>query len=327
MIRCGPFYFGIEKDRSEGYTSVAQARLECEKVKADMKYIRFVGLVMLTLLVLRLPDIAAGGSFLRGAKAENPARLGIFSWQKNNASNEALREEMLGVLVSKGITEVYQTLDVKTAPSFIRRARELGIDVYMLAGRPEWGMDSGAKKMRGEVARAARLMEETGKSGLAGLMLDVEPYLTSVYKKNRQNAMDRFTEAMRNTYAYAREMGVPLIICIPHFYDVIGFDEELKELIEEGSDAVAVMNYDKNDEIGQIDREMELSMRAGKRLINIYELQRPGLHDLTERNTYSPDGLPAVWESRDKLSDHFGYEGLSFALHDYTALRELMKGE
>ena len=206
MIRCGPFYFGIEKDGPEGYTSVAQARLECGKVKADMKCIRFVGLVMLTLLVLRLPDIAAGGSFLRGAKAENPARLGIFSWQKNNASNEALREEMLGVLVSKGITEVYQTLDVKTAPSFIRRARELGIDVYMLAGRPEWGMDSGAKKMRGEVTRAARLMEETGKSGLAGLMLDVEPYLTSVYKKNRQNAMDRFTEAMRNTYAYAREM-------------------------------------------------------------------------------------------------------------------------
>ena len=79
MIRCGPFYFGIEKDRSEGYTSVAQARLECEKVKADMKCIRFVGLVMLTLLVLRLPDIAAGGSFLRGAKAGNPARLGIFS--------------------------------------------------------------------------------------------------------------------------------------------------------------------------------------------------------------------------------------------------------
>ena len=170
-------------------------------------------------------------------------------------------------------------------------------------------------------------MEETGKSGLAGLMLDVEPYLTSVYKKNRQNAMDRFSEAMRNTYAYAREMGVPLIICIPHFYDIIGFDEELKELIEEGSDAVAVMNYDKSDEIGQIDMEMELSMRAGKRLIHIYELQRPGLHDLTERNTYYPDGLPAVWASRDTLSAHFGYEGLSFALHDYTALRELMKGE
>ena len=122
-------------------------------------------------------------------------------------------------------------------------------------------------------------------------------------------------------------MGVPLIICIPHFYDVIGFDEELKELIEEGSDAVAVMNYDKSDEIGQIDREMELSMKAGKRLIHIYELQRPGLHYLTERNTYYSDGLTAVWASRDTLSAHFDYEGLSFALHDYTALRELMKGE
>ena len=95
----------------------------------------------------------------------------------------------------------------------------------------------------------------------------------------------------------------------------------------EDADAVAVMNYDKSDEIGQIDREMELSMRAGKRLIHIYELQRPGLHDLTERNTYYSDGLTAVWASRDTLSAHFDYEWLSFALHDYTALRELMKGE
>ena len=35
-------------------------------------------------------------------------------------------------------------------------------------------------------------------------------------------------------------------------------------------------------------------------------------------------GLPAVWESREKLRDFFGYKGLSFALHDYTALREMI---
>ena len=91
-----------------------------------MKYIRVVSLVLLTLLILRLPDIAAGGFLLSGAKAESPARLGIFSWQKNNASDEALRDEMLETLARIGVSEVYQTLDVKTAPSFIRRAREKG---------------------------------------------------------------------------------------------------------------------------------------------------------------------------------------------------------
>ena len=119
-----------------------------------MKYIRVVGLVLLTLLILRMPDMAAGSFLVGGAKAEIPARLGIFSWQKNNASDEALRDEMLETLARIGVSEVYQTLDVKTAPSFIRRAREMGSDVYMLAGKPEWGMDSGAKKMRGEVSRA-----------------------------------------------------------------------------------------------------------------------------------------------------------------------------
>jgi hypothetical protein len=302
-------------------------RFRIKKVKNVMKFVRMMGLVLLTFLVPCLQKAAAGGFGAQEQQAEGTPRLGIFSWQKRNASNEALRDDMLDNLVRLGISEVYQYMDEEDASSLIKRAGELGIDVYLLDGQPEWGLDREAGQMRRAVRRAARLMEEAGGPGLAGLVLDVEPYLTSSYDRNPERAMDRFSEAMRNTYAYAREKGVPLIICIPYFYDTKGFEKELKGLIQEGSDAVAVMNYQKKDEAGQIEAEMEDTMRAGKQLIHIFELQRPGLFDLTERNTYFLDGLPAVWASRDQLYRHYGYEGLSFALHDYEALSEMMNDE
>ncbi len=261
----------------------------------------------------------------QGSPSQAPGRagLGVFSWQRTNASDEDAARVLFETLTQVGAGEVYQVLGGKTAAFFWERAKELRIAVYVLAGKAEWGLDRDARQMIREVDKAARLMEQLGGDGPAGLMLDVEPYTTSAYKRNPDDTMAKYLEAMRITYARAREKGVPLILCIPHFYDVIGHAGVLDALIREACDAVAVMNYQKEDEAGQIAAEMEAARQTGKRLIHIYELQRPGLYDLTERNTYHPDGLPAVWESIEKLRASFDYEGLSFALHDYTALREM----
>ncbi len=291
-----------------------------------MPYTRTMSLVLFILFLPWLAEAAADASGLK-REEEGSVRLAVFSWQKNHSTDETLRDEMFEVLAGIGANEVYQNLDDEAASSFIRQAYDRGIDVYLLSGQPEWGLDREAGRMRREVRRAARLREESGGLGPAGLVLDVEPYLTSSYERNPQRAMDRFAEAMRNTYAYAQSKGVPLIICIPYFYDSKGFEKVLEELIEEGSDAVAVMNYQKKDEAGKIQTEVAVSARADKRIIHIFELQRPGLYDLTERNTYFVDGLPAVWSSLHQLYAHFDYEGLSFALHDYTALREMINNE
>lgn len=292
-----------------------------------MLSIRLPKLILLVLCTFLLVSCAVAKSGTQPVQASAYPGLGLFSWQKENAADEPASEEMFKMMAQVGATEVYQNMDVKTAPSFLRRAKELSIDVYMLAGHPEWGLDPDARQMLKEVDRTAKLMAQMGVAGPAGLMLDVEPYLTNTYKKDAKGTMDKYLAAMRKTYAYAQEAGVPLIICIPYFYDRKGHIDVLNALIEEASDGVAVMNYQKKNESGQIETEMDSARRAGKRLIHIYELQRPGLYDLTERNTYSLDGLPAVWNSRDKLQAFFNYDGLSFALHDYTALREVLSRE
>ena len=181
--------------------------------------------------------------------------------------------------------------------------------------------------MRKEVGFVVSLKERLGDTGPVGLVLDVEPYLTDTYRKNPKRTMDIYLSAMRRTYDYARERGVELIICIPYFFDSKGFPDHLEALIEEASDGVAVMNYYKEGERKNLETEMGFARRAGKRLINIAELQRPGTHDLTERNTYYHDGLPAVGQSFEALTEYFDYVGLTFALHDYTALRKVLDRE
>jgi len=284
---------------------------------------RFVFLSLLVCTVF-LAGCFAGGVQAQAAQDPGRAGLGVFSWHRTNASDEKAARAMFETLVSVGASEVYQIMGGKTAAFFWERAKELRIDVYVLAGTENWGLDTNARQMLRQVDNTAKLMTQMGEDGPAGLMLDVEPYLTDDYKKNPEGTMQKYLEAMRKTYAHAREKGVFLILCIPHFYDVLGHAGVLDALITEACDAVAVMNYQKHDESGQIKTEMAAARQAGKRLIHIYELQRPGLYDLTERNTYHLDGLPAVWESRDRLQAYFDYEGLSFALHDYTALREVI---
>ncbi len=290
------------------------------KKRGFMPDVRRLALLSLLLCAAVLTGSAQGNS------AQNPGRavLGVFSWQRTNASDEKAARALFETLAEVGAGEVYQVLGGKTAPSFWERAGELRIAVYALAGRPEWGLDTNARQMIRQVDSTAKLMAQMGGDGPVGLMLDVEPYLTKAFRKDPERTMEKYLTAMKKAYARAREKGVFLILCIPHFYDAIGHAGVLDALIREACDAVAVMNYQKEDETGQIKTEMEASRQAGKRLIHIYELQRPGLHDLTESNTYYTDGLPAVWESSEKLRAFFDYAGLSFALHDITALREVI---
>ena len=282
--------------------------------------LKLITLVFFSALVVSIAVVALKPAY-------SSPRLGVFSWNSEDAADENKAKEMLDLLAQLGANEVYQNINSINAISFLRQANEHEIDVYILAGQPEWGLDRDGKQMLKEVDLAAELMNLLGTAGPSGLILDVEPYLTDAYKKNPDRSMRKYLEAMRKTYAYAQESGVPLIICIPYFYDTKGYVDILRALIEESSDAVAVMNYQKADEIGQVETEMAFSKQADKRLIHIFELQRPGLHDLTERNTYYLDGLQAVKDSLERLHAHFYYEGLSFALHDYTALRKVIANE
>ena len=114
-----------------------------------------------------------------------------------------------------------------------------------------------------------------------------------------------------------------MIVCLSYYYDDYGFEDELETIVEDGCGALAIMNYNREDEIGQIETEAALCKTYGKRLITIYELQEVGKFDLEESHTYREAGLSALKESRERALAYFGDQKISTALHEYRALKEM----
>ncbi len=245
---------------------------------------------------------------------------GLFSWKVSVMEPEE-RERLFTVMRELSLTELYQYIpsraDPETTADFLSAAAEARVTVYLLTGEPEWGLDPNGDKMTHEVRRAAKL-------GMAGVMMDVEIHQTPEWDRDANAALKTFVRAMINTRKFADEAGVELIACIPGNYDALGFTKRLMRLVRDGCHTVAVMNYNKRKEVVNIIKEVHYAQVFGKELINIYELQAAGKHGLMEHNTYHKEGLDAVRGSYEKLRRVFPDCELTFAIHNYDALLEVM---
>ncbi len=254
--------------------------------------------------------------------AEKRGGDGLFSWH-----DEVFEEDERGILFrlmrENGLTEIYQDVPSDTPVPLIKdfaaECRENGIKPYLLVGAPEWALDRSGAGLRAEIQRAALM-------GFEGVMVDIEPGSTDEWKEDRAPVMETMTRVFLRGKAAAEENGVEMIVCLSYYYDDYGFEDELETIVESGCDALAIMNYNREDEAGQIETEAALCKACGKRLINIYELQEIGKYDLEESHTYREAGLSALWESAEKIRDYFGNQEISTALHEYRALKD-MAGE
>ena len=176
-----------------------------------------------------------------------------------------------------------------------------------------------------EIKRAGRCNTGlTEAQRLRGVMMDVEPYQTAQWTGDKDGVMASFTAAMIKARQASEQASLQLIACIPYFLDEKGQEKRLAELTAEGCHALAVMNYNKKDEARQLQLEASLAAANEKPLVMIYELQAPGKHDLTERNTYYHDGLAGVAASWSTLLQQVECRQFSYALHDYEALKEVV---
>lgn len=269
-------------------------------------------------------------TFLCGCDGR-PSRIvtgdALFCWQ-TEVVNRPLEEGIFDIMEEAGLTVLYQNISEDVEPdslkAFLEEAYRRDIGVCLLTGAPQWGLDEGGEIMREEIARAVSYNSSLPREArLQGVLMDVEPYLTPEWEDSPKEVMDSYVRAMEQARRAAQDAGLQLIACIPYFYDSLGHEEALGQLIREGCDAVAVMNYQKNDEAGQI--RTELALAEGKPFTVIYEMQPPGSHDLTEANTYYQEGLKGVAKSVDALREACGADGLSYAIHDYKILKELMR--
>lgn len=286
-----------------------------------------------------LLGVVLAGTFALHIFAQKPetdyremlSRTSIFSWEQEYMETE-YEPQLELAMTSLGIETVYQEVSDGTDPkivlSYLERRADKGQKVFYLAGASEWGLEEDAASMLAEVEKVKKWNRDAVKGrGFAGIVWDVEPYLLREWRKAPQEAMEQFVKNCEAAYQAAHKNRLAVILCIPNFYDLPEYNQALERLMKNGCDGIAVMNYLKADEAGQIAGEVELAQKYGKAVINITELQKPGYHELTEENTYYYDGLLAVEESWERLREAFDYDGLGFSWHYLKPILKLMGEE
>lgn len=288
-------------------------------------------LVVMLLIVVQVSGCTAKKTIRTTEEFLLDGKKGLFSWS-SEVFEDSNTEHLFEIMGSQGLTTIYQHFKEKDSieeiKKFIESAKENGISVYYLAGSPEWSLDSSGTKMCEVVERASKINKELPKGvRIEGVFMDTEPHLTEDWQEREKDVMNRYVQGMKKAHERATEEGLVYIACIPFYYDSGGHEEALEELISTGCDVLAIMNYSKMDESGQIQTEMSIADREKKPVIIIYELQKPGEHGLKNVNTYYEDGLHAVKKSVKKLEKVYGKGAFQYALHEYKALQEVIERE
>ena len=286
------------------------------------------------LLILFLTAAGCGPGEKSGVPQDVPKDMefGMFSWSEA-ALEESEAEELEVCFSEAGVGEIYQffteeNLGTEETSGFLRRMAEQGIPVCALMGESEWSRETGGEALIREIRRIVEFNREADAQELIStVMVDVEPYVLEEWDggdEERQQLMEDYLECMRSAYSYAQENDLRYIVCIPTFYDAVCPDI-LEKLVRDACDGIAVMNYNRSDEFGQMEAETELAREYEKEIICIFELQEAGKHELEEINTYAGIGLEDLWRSAETLRESFAYEGLRFAYHYYEPLKEMLQ--
>lgn len=283
---------------------------------------------LLFILIWAAAGMLLGGCEKKEAYSKEAVKTSIFSWEEDYILPEQ-EEQVAAAMEALGCEAVYQEfpqdMDEDIVTDYLKRRGDKKQDVYYLAGAAEWGLEKDAASMLEQVERVIQLNRKGGKGNrFCGIVWDVEPYLTEEWDTRQDEVMEQYIKNCKTAYTKASENDLRVIVCIPNFYDKKGYEDELADLVEHGLDALAVMNYNKSDEAGQIRTEVELAKAYDKGIIHIAELQRPGSHELTEVNTYYHDGIDAVKESFEELKKEFNYPKLGFSWHYLRPVLKLL---
>ena len=303
--------------------------------------IRYISVLLCAALLMGVPVYAANPAEM---PPPVPESAGLFSWSAEPVNTTD--GELFRLMKEQGLTVLYQNISSKNSRQeqmsvFAETAMEEGITVYYLTGAPSWGLDPEGTRLCEAVEEAAAYnrrikrkflarREADGKQWstipqLAGIVFDVEPYTLKEWDENPSKVMDSFVSGMKEAYALAQDYGLEVIVCIPFHYDNKGQQKGLEELIKNGCDSIAVMNYYRGAEVKNIATEVELASKYGKGLITIYELQKADGSSVKEINTYYNSGLAALERSYQSVLEAYPNQTISIAYHDYKALKEVLK--
>lgn len=273
-----------------------------------------IGVIVLFVIML--------GRICMNSKTER----GLFSWEKDAIVNS---EKLFEDMEKLGITEVYQYMSDQVEPEtmkeFLVSGKEREIEVFYLTGEPDWAFAELEEALIEEIDKVIAINKLAGQAAFKGIVFDVEPHALNEWQENTDELMKSYVNNMKNAYVHAAEHDIMVILCIPYYYDILGYIEELETLITDACDGIAIMNYYRDMEISNMEAEAAYASKHDKFIITIYEMKEAGTYGLTEKNTYHELGFKPVIENFKELCKSFRGQSVKMAYHDYEAVKEVMQ--
>ena len=241
---------------------------------------------------------------------------GLFSWKKEQTTAE-MREDTLFWLRKFEINELYQSglfrIENDTLINFVGELNSKGINVYNLTGDATWFNKVDSFKKRIDQVKEYNSVVEKDKQ-IKGVVFDVEPWVLGEGNWTQKE----FAVTVKVVYAYARECGVEMVMVIPFW-----LEPETSDIIIANSDKTIVMNYNIKAPVKFIKEEIDIAKKYNKKISTAAETKKSsdeyGVDSTTTYYYVGADRLKADWKAID---DEYQYDGLEFALHDMTSIKD-----
>lgn len=216
---------------------------------------------------------------------------------------------------------------------FLKESHQLKIKVEALTGNPVWSLAENHHLLLNWIKFFLDYNKERStEERIDGVSLDVEPYLTAEWERDRERIKKDYLDLLRkcreliDSYNQEFRLGV----AIPFFYDKEDegrFERSLLDYV----DYVALMDYyDTAKEIIERARfHIALAKESNKRVVIGVETQDlVEMHQGKRRNTFIEEGWEEMERQLEKVKETFLYEASfeGFAIHHYDSYKLMTRG-
>lgn len=277
------------------------------------------------LFFLMLPAVLLSGF----STAEKPVRA-TWLWQTYQTASQP--DQILSFTAKQGVNLLYLKIDTTLRPayyqSFVKQAREMGIEVHALGGKASWGLERGREEILSLISWVVRYNQSVGaEAAISGIHLDIEPHTLPEWKTDQASVIRQW---MANVDAYtsylqAQAPNLRLGADIPFWLDKYPLPDQpsisVAERLIAAHDHVAVMAYrDKaegpNSISALVPQELEIAERLGKKIVVAVETKASSEGDFV---TFYEEGRTRMEDELAKLHQLLG-DSPSFAgvaIHSY----------
>jgi hypothetical protein len=241
----------------------------------------------------------------------------LFSWSIENKAEKLIDNYQKPLNINRVFQYIYPNEFIDgTLTTYIREMNKHNVSVYAMDGGYYWGTtDYGYEELTNFVDQVAEFNSiHDNEMVIEGIVFDVEPAQDENWKDSENELMKHYVDNMIKAYEYASNKGLVVVVCITYWYDEKHL-AELRRLIKNGCDEVAVMNYYRGKEIDHIKTEVAIAKEYNKPIMSIFEFDKPDNKAIFDQNTYYYQGPDAAQIVFEEIDDYFNYDGLTPGWH------------